>query len=219
MACSISPNLHIIHSGKCHRYSSGMHVCVYVQCMCTCEYLSWILHLHLTAYFYPHDTAVFVGSHSISGAHHSTLRRAFRPVMFQRIALFPSLPIPNSHLYFPPHLPSLIRLYKMKGQVTTLKDFILVNNALHLFTWSKFNFHSISEMVLWRSLWKLYSVWNYSGKFFFLAPIATSKDLPLQASNKRKRGSKMSFVSTLWNLFKKAGITGNVVLGVCVWVA
>ncbi len=28
----------------------------------------------------------------------------------------------------------------------------------------------------------------------------------------------MSFVSALLNLFKKAGITGDMVLGVCVWV-
>lgn len=53
--------------------------------------------------------------------------------------------------------------------------------------------------------------------FFFFTP-ATSKDLQLQASNKRQAGTKKSFVSTLWNLFKKAGITDNAVLGMYVWV-
>lgn len=67
--------------------------------------------------------------------------------------------------------------------------------------------------------WKLCSEWNYIKlllKFFF-TPIATSKDLPLQTSNKRSSESK-SFVFILWHLFKKSGITGNLVLDACVRV-
>lgn len=108
LACSNSPDFHINHCSKTFTplqltwldfdfYLTPtplccMYVCACIQCICFCGYLSWIMHQPFTAYFYPHGIAVFVGSHSISGAHHSTLRRAFRAVMFQRTALFSSLP-------------------------------------------------------------------------------------------------------------------------------
>lgn len=64
------------------------------------------------------------------------------------------------------------------------------------FTWSIFTFHSISEIVLWRSLWKLYSAWNYS-IFFpqFFYPYSCLKRLITAAINeKRKTQSDFFFI-------------------------
>ena len=161
----------------------------------TCRYQSWITRLLLTAHFYPLDISVFEGSHSISGVHHSTLRRAFRVVMFQRIALFSS----------PPKLPPLLRSS---------------SPFLHLIVWSE-GASSNFERLHFR--WIIHYIsspganltsipslkWFCEGvfesctpceitlvQFFFLTHIATSKDLQLQASNEKQRGSKKSFVST-----------------------
>lgn len=91
----------------------------------------------------------------------------------------------NSSVFLPSQTPTSASLLvylpssdcmKWRGEYQLWKTWFSVNNTLHLLTWSKFNFHSISEMVLRRSLWKLYSMWNYSGTvFFFFNPYSYLK--------------------------------------------
>lgn len=87
----------------------------------------------------------------LGSVQHCVERRASGLSCFNGTAQFSSLAVPISLLCFCPRLPSLIRLYEVEA---AWKDFISVNNTLHLGTWSKYNFHSISKVeslkvVLW----------------------------------------------------------------------
>lgn len=162
----------------------------------TCRYPSWITRLPLTAHLYPHDTSVFECIHSVSGVHHSTLRRAFRVVMFQRIALFSSLP------KLPPLLRSsspFLHLIVWSEGASTNSERLHFRWIIHYISSPGANLTSIPSLKwFWEGVFESCTPCEITlvQFFFFLTHIATSKDLQLQASNEIQRGSKKSFVST-----------------------